>query len=119
MELTRRLVQLGRGAEAVSLCRRSAVAWEKWAASAGGSDMYYAACIRAVLAGMVPAVEKTPEGARQSRSESDRAMAWLERAVAAGFKNGDLLVTDPALDALHARDDFKKLLTRLKDAGPR
>ena len=46
-------------------------------------------------------------------------MAWLERAVAAGFKNGDRLATDHALDALHERDDFKKLLTRLKDAGPK
>jgi hypothetical protein len=41
-------------------------------------------------------------------------MAWLERAVAAGFKNAKTMASDYDLDALRDRDDFKKLLAEMK-----
>jgi serine/threonine protein kinase/tetratricopeptide (TPR) repeat protein len=47
------------------------------------------------------------------RKEADLAMAWLNKAVDAGFPAPDEIGKDPDLDSLHGRDDFKKLLTKL------
>jgi tetratricopeptide (TPR) repeat protein len=112
------LVQLGRGAEAAADCRRAADAWEKL----GGSDadsLYNTACFRAVTAAALRAADESPAGAKQAEGEADRAMAWLERAVAAGFTKAPLLAEDHDLDALRLRADFKELLARLSTARPK
>jgi tetratricopeptide (TPR) repeat protein len=112
------LVQLGRGAEAAADCRRAADAWEKL----GGSDadsLYNTACFRAVTAAALRAADESPSGAKQAEGEADRAMAWLERAVAAGFTKGPLLAEDHDLDALRQRADFKELLARVSTAQPK
>jgi hypothetical protein len=46
-------------------------------------------------------------------------MAWLTKAVAAGFKDRAHMEKDADLDALRQRDDFQKLLQSLpaKPAG--
>jgi hypothetical protein len=41
-------------------------------------------------------------------------MEWLKRAVASGWKNAQLLKTDPDLAALRNRDDFKQLIADLE-----
>ena len=46
-------------------------------------------------------------------------MAWLERAVAAGFCDAALMAEDHDLDALRHRADFKGLLARLSAAPPK
>jgi tetratricopeptide (TPR) repeat protein len=112
------LVQLGRGAEAAADCRSAADAWEKL----GGSDadsLYNTACFRAVTAAALRAADESPAGVKQAEGEADRAMAWLERAVAAGFCKALLLAEDHDLDALRQRSDFKELLARVSTAQPK
>ena len=41
-------------------------------------------------------------------------MAWLQKAVAAGFKNAAHMKKDADLDAVRARADFKKLMAELE-----
>ena len=41
-------------------------------------------------------------------------MAWLHRAVAAGYKNAEQMKQDKDLGALRVREDFKKLLAELE-----
>jgi hypothetical protein len=40
-------------------------------------------------------------------------MAWLRKAVAAGFKDAGQMAKDSDLDALREREDFKKLMAEL------
>jgi tetratricopeptide (TPR) repeat protein len=112
------LVRLGRAAEAAADCRRAAEAWEK----VGGSDansLYSAACFRALTAAAVRAADQSPAGAKQAEAEADRAMAWLERAATAGFRDAANMAVDHDLDALRHRADFKGLLARLSAARPK
>jgi hypothetical protein len=45
--------------------------------------------------------------------EAEQAMSVLTRAVAAGERNPSALQAEPDLEALRARDDFKRLLSEL------
>ena len=105
------LVQLGRGAEAAADCRRAAEAWEKLVGfDADSRYKYNAACFRAVTAAALRAADESPAGAEQAEAEAGRAMAWLERAVAAGYHDAAAMAADHELDALRHRADFKELL---------
>ena len=118
LSLASHLVRLGRGAEAAADCRRAAEAWEK----RGGSDaesLYNAARFRAVTAAALRAADQSPAGAQQAEAEAGRAMAWLERAVAAGYHDAAAMAADHELDALRHRADFKELLARLRAARPK
>jgi tetratricopeptide (TPR) repeat protein len=118
LSVTSSLVRLGRGAEAAADCRRAAETWEKL----GGSDaqsLYDAACFRAVTAAALRAADQSPAGAKQAEVEADRAMAWLERAVAAGFHYAASMAADHDLDALRHRADFQALLARLSATRPK
>ena len=115
LEVTRRLVRLGRATAAVTICRQAADAWEERRDS-NKSDFYNAACVRAVLAETILSADKSPERARHAEAEADRAMALLEKAVAAGYENGGHMAGDRDLDALRGRDDFKDLLVRVAEA---
>jgi hypothetical protein len=111
------LARLGRGAEAAADCRRAAVTWE----TLGGCDaesLYTAACFRAVTAAALRAADESPAGAEQVEAEADRAMAWLERAVSAGYRDAPHPAEDHDLDGLRHRADFKELLARLSASKP-
>jgi serine/threonine protein kinase len=54
--------------------------------------------------------------ANETRVEADTAMAVLDKAVGAGFRNVDQIRKDTDFDSLRQRDDFKKLLRRLQPA---
>jgi hypothetical protein len=54
-----------------------------------------------------------PAGARQADAEAEQAIAWLKKAVAAGYKNAAHMQKDKDFDALRDREDFKKLLAEL------
>jgi hypothetical protein len=58
---------------------------------------------------------KTPaaDAARLAREQADLAMAWLHKAVAAGYRNVEHMKQDKDLDALREREDFKKLLAEV------
>ena len=65
---------------------------------------------------MIPEDPKTPaaDAARLAKEQADLAMAWLHKAVAAGFKDAEHMKKDKDLDALREREDFKKLLAELE-----
>jgi tetratricopeptide (TPR) repeat protein len=77
------------------------------------ASMYNAACCRALSASL-QAKAKDPDAARLAKQDADKAMAWLTKAVAAGFKNATHMRNDTDLDVLRERADFKKLLADLE-----
>jgi serine/threonine protein kinase len=96
-------------------CRATAELWEKMRCTDAGS-FYNAARYRAVAAA-ISKTAKNPgaDAARLAVEQADQAMAWLQKAIAAGFKDKAKLKEDKDLDALRDRDDFKKLLADLGD----
>jgi serine/threonine protein kinase len=107
------LVKVGRLAEAGALARESAELFEKQH-RAQPRDLYAVACFRAIVAAAIRASDKSPEGEKQAVAEADRAMAWLKKAVDAGFINHDHMTKDTDLDVLRDRADFKALMSELK-----
>jgi tetratricopeptide (TPR) repeat protein len=94
-------------------CRATAEMWEKLKRTDAAS-LYDAACMRAVTAAVTRASDKSERATKNANADADRAMAWLRKAVAAGFKNVDHLKKDKDLDSLRDREDFKKLLADLQ-----
>jgi hypothetical protein len=76
-------------------------------------SLYNAACCRAVTASM-QAKAKDPDAARLAKEDADKAMAWLTKAVAAGYKDAAHMRKVADLDVLRERADFKKLLAELE-----
>jgi hypothetical protein len=76
------------------------------------TDQYNLACKYAQLAATatMPGSGLTPD---QGQAWSERAMEWLRRAVAAGYRNVALMRTDPDLDSVRSRTDFQSLLMDL------
>ena len=52
-----------------------------------------------------------------ARQDADRALTWLTRALAAGYKDRAHLETDRDLEARRGREDFQKLLASLPVAA--
>jgi hypothetical protein len=77
------------------------------------ASLYNAACYRAVTAAL-QAKAQNPDAARLAREDADKAMAWLQKAVAAGWKDADHIRKNADLDVLRDREDFKKLLAGLE-----
>ena len=89
-------------------CRATAQLWENTNFKDAESH-FHAARYRAVTAAVL-AAGKSPDAASQSAVEADRSMAWLKKAVAAGYKDAAHMKQDRDLDALRSRTDFQKLL---------
>jgi tetratricopeptide (TPR) repeat protein len=95
-------------------CRTTAVLWEKQGRTDEAS-LYQATVCRAVTAKVMrQAKPLTADAARRALGEEDRAMAWLQKAVAAGFKDVAGLKQDKDLEALRDRADFRKLVSDLE-----
>jgi tetratricopeptide (TPR) repeat protein/tRNA A-37 threonylcarbamoyl transferase component Bud32 len=96
-------------------CRATAEMWEKLNRTDAAS-LYIAACMRAVTAAVLKQDPKTSvaDATRLANEEADRAMAWLTKAAAAGYKDAANMKKDKDLDPLRDRDDFKKLLAELE-----
>lgn len=96
---------------ALAAYRAGAAAHEKknpWEAS----SLYTAACYRALTA-EIQIHARSPDAARLAKEEADRAMAWLTKALAAGFADFALLDRDADVNSLRDREDFGKLLAHL------
>jgi tetratricopeptide (TPR) repeat protein len=93
-------------------CRATAAMWEQ-RKPADASSMYNAACLWALTAA-VQGEKQAADAARLAKEDADKAMAWLARAVAAGFKDGVSMEKDSDFDSLRQREDFKRLLTGLQ-----
>ena len=78
-------------------------------------SLYQAAVCRAVTAAVLDETNAAGADAmRLAKDEADRAMAWLNKAVAAGYDDLVAMKTDKDLDTLRDRADFKKLLAELE-----
>jgi tetratricopeptide (TPR) repeat protein len=75
----------------------------------------YALCADAVRAGR-PAVALSADDGKLYAGYRDRAVTLLEKLVAAGWKDGVKLATDPDLEALRDHPKFVELLAGLKVA---
>jgi tetratricopeptide (TPR) repeat protein len=96
----------------VAGCRATAEMWEKL----NRTDVlgfYNAACFRAMTAAVIALTDPSADGVKKAGVEAEQAMAWLQKAVAAGYHDADELANDGELYSLHDRPDFKELLTRL------
>ncbi len=93
-------------------CRSTAELWEAIRLT-DPESLYNAACFRSVTASVVRSTDRSPDGARKADAEADRAMAWLQKAVAAGFKNAADMEKDNDLEVLRERDDFRTLTAEL------
>ena len=56
--------------------------------------------------------------AAEGEEEAAKAMEWLGRAVANGYRNTNQLRIESALDPLRDRADFKKLMAELEKNSP-
>jgi non-specific serine/threonine protein kinase/serine/threonine-protein kinase len=100
-------------------CRQTAEMLEKLHCDDAPS-LYYAACFRAITAGVLRADARTTDAARQADAEGDKALGWLTKAVAAGYDTPQHLAhmtRDADLDSLRDRDDFRRLMAGLMDRG--
>jgi serine/threonine-protein kinase len=107
-QLTRVLCDLGRPAEAAAAAR------ERRRFAQGDAGELYA--VARTLALCIPVVGrgKPALGAdeyRQQEAYAEEAVACLGQALAAGFAEVERLRTDPDLEALRNREDFRRLLT--------
>lgn len=96
-------------------CQRTAELWEELNRPDMAS-LYDTACAHAVTAAVSRTANKPPVDPKLADAEAERAVAWLKKAVAAGFKDVEHLKLDPDLDALRDRTDFQKLLKDLEAA---
>ncbi len=93
----------------VAGCRQTIEAWEKLNRT-DAENLYMSACFHAIYSNVIRATAKSASNSPEADAESDRAMALLRQAVAAGYQDTVNLKTDKDLNSLRARDDFKKLV---------
>jgi serine/threonine-protein kinase len=101
----------GRAAEAAEFHRKAAAVLERLP-MLGAEDLYNLACYHAMRAGAA-ARPKSGLSTAEGQAETDQAMTWLRKAVAAGYRSLAFLKTDPDLDPLRSRPDFQLLLLDL------
>jgi serine/threonine-protein kinase len=77
--------------------------------SPGPEDYYNLACYHSRLAG-IAGTSGSGFAADRGRGETERAMGYLRRAVASGFRMLPLMALDHDLDALRSRGDFQLLM---------
>jgi hypothetical protein len=71
------------------------------------------ACCQAALAGLTGRAGSGVSLAEGEKAAA-KAMEWLRRAVANGYRNTNQLRIESALDSLRNRPDFKKLMAELE-----
>ena len=91
-------------------CRATAEMWEK-RNPADADALSLAGRYRAVASGAYAKSNRPAEAA----ADAERAMAWLAKAVAAGYKNVTQLKAESDYDSLRDRADFKQLLAALEE----
>ena len=82
-----------------------------------GSDLFETACCHAALAGLAGRAGSGVSAA-EGEEEATKAMEWLGKAVANGYRNTNKLRIESALDPLRDRADFKKLMAELEKNAP-
>jgi hypothetical protein len=96
----------------------AAAAWRRAIALFGGLEppegdqAFFRSCCHAGLAGLAGR-PGSGVSAGEGQAESDRAMSWVRRAVALGYRNPDAYRTETALDPIRDRPDFRLLMMDL------
>src|SRR5262249_22377062 len=74
--------------------------------------LYNLACLDSLSSALVGKGGTTPSSPndRSGKDYADRAMSWLKRSVAAGWKNHSHMKQDTDLDPLRGRPDFQELM---------
>jgi hypothetical protein len=72
-------------------------------------DLFETTCCHAALAGLAGRAGSGVSAA-EWEIEAARAVEWLGRAVAMGYRNANEIRVESALDPLRSRDDFKLLM---------
>ena len=72
---------------------------------------------RGDTAAVFRAADTSPAGTKEADAEAEQAIAFLKKAVAAGYKNVAHIEEDKDLDAFRDRADFKNLVAEIA-AGP-
>jgi serine/threonine-protein kinase len=103
----------GRTADAVVSVRESVGILERLSTLLRSIDRENLACGHAMLAGLA-AEPGSGMTADEGRAEAERAMHWLQQAVAAGYRNVAIMRRDHTLDSLRSRDDFQLLMMDLE-----
>jgi tetratricopeptide (TPR) repeat protein len=80
-------------------------------------SLFEQACCHAALAGLA-GLSGSGVSAAEGEEEAARAMEWLGRAIASGYRNANQLRIESALDPLRNRADFKRLVAELKKNAP-
>ena len=93
-------------------CWATAEMWEKLNRTDADS-LFSAACFRGVTAAVIHARAQTVTTSKEADVEGARAMAWLKKAIAAGYNDAAHMKKDNDLAALRDREEFKKLLAEL------
>src|SRR5262249_5216737 len=96
-------------------CRTTAEMWEQQNHT-DAANLYYSACFRASTASVIQAKDTSEAAKKDAAAEADRAMDWLGKAMAAGFKDAAKAKTEKRLEALRDREDFKRLLSAMETA---
>jgi serine/threonine-protein kinase len=103
--------EAGRHSEAAAAAREAGAILERLSILEP-IDCYNLACTNAVLADI--AIEPVSGmTAAEGRAAAERAMEWLHRAVARGYRNVALMRRDHDLDPLRSRPDFQLLMMDL------
>jgi eukaryotic-like serine/threonine-protein kinase len=94
-------------------CRETAVMLEKLN-RADAVTLYNAACFRAVTAALCGSSGKSAVAGNQGTPDADQAMAWLQKAIAAGVSDAAQVEKDDDLAYLRGRDDFQRAVAALR-----
>jgi serine/threonine protein kinase/tetratricopeptide (TPR) repeat protein len=115
------LSDLGKRAEAEEQYRKGLAIQEKLVADFPALVSYQVS-LAGTFSNLGVLIGNSPAASGQSRDKqreyADRAMALLQQAVKAGFRDAGLLTKERAFDSLRDRDDFKKLMMELNAKGP-
>ena len=85
--------------------------------SRSGEDAFEEGCCHALLAGLAGR-DGSGVSPAQGEAAAIQSMALLRKTVGMGYRDAFAFQTDPALDPLRQRDDFKKLLADLEQKSP-
>jgi serine/threonine-protein kinase len=102
---------LGDLAGAAADARRALAIWDKLP-TRSGQEWFETACGQAALASLAGR-DGSGVAALEGPDRADRAMNRLRKAVDGGYRNLDAFRTEPALDPLRSRDDYRLLMMDL------
>jgi len=102
----------GDAAGATADWRHAAALYASHSPPPGAEPTIFRACCHGSLAGLA-GVEGSGVSSAEGTTQTEEAMAILSRAIAAGYRDVDLLRVEPGLEPLRSRDDFRLLMMDL------